>query len=475
MSERGFTGAELQARYDLQVPMSMIETLGGNRRDSWGWTGIQVFGRLKPAVSRGVAEPRVNAIGQQIDLDNARFRKTNAAYTLAEGRQGLGSIRSQLGDPVTIAMMLSGLVLLLACANLANLLLARTSERRHEIAVRRSLGASRARLISQLLVESLVLAASGGLMALGVAALLDRTLSAMLFGPVSRLHVDAAPSFLGLAAAPVLTLLAAIAIGVLPAFVATRQAPLDGLRDAPRAGGRHTWSSRALVVVQVAICLVLVFGAGLFARSLRHLHTVDLGLNPDHVVVLTMDPERSGYSKAGSAEFFGEVLRRAARVPGVQSAGLAGITAMSGGMFAGWIRVPGSTADPDRFNNNFNAISPEYMRAVGLPIVAGRAFTDHDDASAPGVVIVNQRFVDYYWPGASPIGRHMTALGKDVEIVGVARTAKYQAVRENPQITIYFPIAQRPMSELTLHARTAADPAAVAAALARAVRAIDPH
>jgi predicted permease len=148
---------------------------------------------------------------------------------------------------------------------------------------------------------------------------------------------------------------------------------------------------------------------------------------------------------------------------------------MSGGMFAGWVRVPGSTAEPDRFNNNFNAISPGYMRTIGLPLVAGRGFTDQDDALAPLVVIVNQRFVDYYWPGQSAIGRRMTVLGKDVEIVGLVRTAKYQAVREDPQITIYFPIAQRPMSEVTLHVRTGADPASTAAALTAMVRAIDPR
>lgn len=475
VSERGFTGAELQARYDLQVPMSMIAMLSGMPRDSWSWTGIQVFGRLKPDLSRPAAEARVNAIAHQIDRDHAAARKTSGAYTLVDGRQGLGSIRSQLGDPVMMAMVLSGLVLVLACANLANLLLAKTSERRHEIAVRRSLGASRGRLIVQLLVESLVLATSGGLVAVGIAVLLDRTLSAMLFGPGSRLHVDATPSPLGFAVASVLTTVVAIAVGVLPAVAATREPPLDGLRDAPRAGRRRTWSSRVLIVTQIAICLVLVFGAGLFARSLRHLRTSDLGLDPDHVVVLTMDPERSGYSKAQSADLVAEVLRRVALVPHVQSAGLAGITAMSGGMFAGWVRVPGSTADPNRFNNNFNAISPGYLQTVGLPLVAGRAFTDHDDASAASVVLVNQRFVDYYWPGQSPIGRHLTVLGKDVEVVGVVRTAKYMAVREDPQITIYFPVAQRPMSEVTLHVRTDADSARMAATLAATVRAIDPR
>jgi len=297
----------------------------------------------------------------------------------------------------------------------------------------------------------------------------------MLFGPVSQLHVDATPSLLGLAVASVLTTIVAIAVGVLPAVVATAGAPLDGLRDAPQAGRRRTWSSRTLVVSQVALCLVLIFGAGLFGRSLRHLRSIDLGLDPSHIVVLTMDPERSGYSKAASADFINEVHRRAALVPDVRSASLAGITAMSGEMFAGWVRVPGSTADPNRYNNNINAITPDYLRTVGLPLIAGRAFTDGDDAAAASVVLVNQRFADYYWPGQSPIGRHFTVLGKHVEVVGLVRTAKYMAVREDPQITIYMPLAQRPMSEVTLHARTDADPARTAAMLAGMIRSIDPR
>ncbi|HEY6359402.1 MAG TPA: ABC transporter permease, partial [Vicinamibacterales bacterium] len=204
VTERGFAGAQLQARFDLQVPMSMIALLGGNSRDSWNWTGIQVFGRLKPGLSRAAAEPRVRTIGQQIDRDHAKVRAAGAVYRLADGRQGLGTIRPQLGDPVLIAALLSGLVLILACANLANLLLAKTSDRRHEFAVRRSLGASRARLVSQLLIEVLLLAVGGGVLALGIATVLDRVLGAMLFGPGSLMHIASSPSRAGLTAAAAL-------------------------------------------------------------------------------------------------------------------------------------------------------------------------------------------------------------------------------------------------------------------------------
>jgi predicted permease len=475
VTERGFAGAELHARFDLQVPMSMIALLRGNPRDSWDWTGIQVFGRLKPGVSRAAAEQRVRMIGQQIDRNHAKVRAAGRTYSLDDGRQGLGTIRPQLGDPVLVAALLSGLVLLLACANLANLLLAKTSDRRHEFAVRRSLGASRTRLVSLLLIEVLLLAVGGGVLALGVATVLDRVLGTMLFGPNSLLHVASSPSRAGLTAAAALVIGAALAIGLLPALAATREAPLEGLRDTPRTGARRPWSSRALVVIQMAVCLTLVFGAGLFARSLLLLRGVDLGLNPGHVIVMRMDPELSGDSAPASAAFYDAVLQRARLVLGVESAGLASEGAMTGTMFNGPVRVPGSSADPDLFNNDFNAISPGYLATVGLPLVAGRAFTDRDAAGVPGVVIVNQRFVDYYWPGRSPIGRHIAVMGQDEEIVGLVKTAKYLEVREDPQITIYFPVAQHPASERMLYVRTAADPTETMTGLETGIRAIDPH
>jgi predicted permease len=475
VTERGFAGAELQARFDLQVPMSMIALLTGDPRDSWSWTGMQVFGRLKPGVSRAAAERRLRTIGQQIDREHGRVRTAGAVYRLDDGRQGLGTIRPQLGDPVLIAALLSGLVLLLASANLANLLLAKTSDRRHEFAVRRSLGASRARLVSLLLIEVLLLAFGGGLLGLGMATVLDRVLGAMLFGPGSLMHIAASPSRAGLTTAAALVILVALTIGLLPALAATRDSPLEGLRDAPRARARRPWSSRALVVIQVAVCLTLVFGAGLFARSLVHLRAVNLGLNPSQVVVMAMDPARSGDSAEASATFYNAVLQRARLVLGVQSTALASDGTMTGRMFAGPVSVPGSSSDPDLFNNDFIAISPGYLTTVGLSLVAGRAFTDRDAAGAPGVVLVNQRFVDYYWPGQSPIGRHIKVMGRDEEIVGLVETAKYEAVREEPQITIYLPLAQHPTSERILLVRTAADPAQTLAVLEAAVRAIDPR
>ncbi|HUF29630.1 MAG TPA: ABC transporter permease, partial [Gemmatimonadaceae bacterium] len=471
VSERGFRGADLHARHEVQIPMSMTRLFAGMVRDSPGSTWLLVMARLAPGVTREQAEAGVRA-----KFDPPFEWQKQQPLSLASGRQGIGSLRSQLEHPVLIAQLLSGCVLLIACANLASLLLAKTSARRRELAVRQSLGASRGRIVSQLLVESSLLACAGATAGAGVAIVLNRLLTAMLASPGWNVDLTAVPSALGIGVSVGVMIVAALSIGLLPALVATREAPLDGLREAPLSG-RPRYLGRALVVAQVVVCLVLVFAAGLFARSLHNLRSVDLGLDPQQVAVLTTNPERSGYSRDRSMEFYAEWLRRARLVPGVSNASLASVVAMSQAMFAGTVDVP--DAEPREGptpNNNINVVTPDYFRTVGLPIVAGRSFTGTDGPNAPPVVIVNERFAEYYWPGRSPIGRQFTIFSKTtVEIVGLVRTAKYRTVREEPQITIYLPLAQRPRSELTLHARIAGSTRAAAAALLRAAHAIDPN
>jgi predicted permease len=471
ITHRGFNGADLHARHDVQIPMSMTYLFAGMERDSSSWAWLTMFGRLAPGVAREQAEVVVRARFQP----RFDWQKRTPLF-LSDGRQGAGSLKTQFEDPVLIAQLLSACVFLIACANLASLLLAKTSARRHELAIRRSLGASRGRLMSQLIVESFLLASAGAALGTGLAVLLDRVLAAMLAAPGSNLNLTAVPSALGLTVSFGLGVVAALAIGVLPALIAAGDAPLDGLRDTPRTGPRSGWLGRGLVVTQVVVCLVLVFAAGLFARSLHNLRTIDLGLDPRHVAVLTANPERSGYSMERTREFYAEWLRRARHVPGVSSVSLASITAMSGAMFAGAVTVPDAEprSGPEP-NNNFNVVTADYFQTVGMPLLAGRTFTERDDAKAPAVAVVNERFVEHYWPGRSPIGRPITVFRKSVEIVGLVRTAKYTAVREDPQITIYFPAAQRPVRELTLHARVVGSTAAATAALMETVRGIDPR
>jgi predicted permease len=471
VTEPAYRGAELESRYDLQIPMSMAKLFMNVERDSKNFWWLQIMGRLRSGVSIQQAQASVDSLARHIDAESGRKDST---YLLEDGRQGFGFLRGELRSPLLVLVALSSMVLLIACANLANLLVARAAERRREIAIRQSLGGTRGRLIRQLLVESLLLALMGGVCGLLLAALLNRTLAAMLFSPGTA--IDVKQNGLVIAFTFVLSLVTGIVFGLAPAFEATRPELLPALKEALHTGtglGR-AWLRRTLIAVQIAVCLILVFGAGLFARTLRNLRTIDLGFRTDRIVLLSMDMEKSGYKEADSLAFFTELLRRVRQIPGVEAAALADISVLSRHMSAMGVEVPGYTSRGEiESNNNFNTVSENYFQTLRIPLLRGRDFEARDSRGAPPVAIVNQRFVDYYWPGQNPIGRHFGFNGKNMEIIGLVKTAKYMTVREEPQITIYLPLAQQSASELTLHVRTSMDPAGIITRLREQVRAID--
>jgi len=466
----GFRGAELQARRDIFVPASMVEQFAGMKRDQGGWGWMEVMARLKPGVSIAQAKASVSVL----------VRRLSPKWTavVEPGAQGFGSARKDLGTPALISLGAVGLVLLIACANVAGLLLARALKRYRELAVRLSLGATRARLVRQLLMECVLLAVAGAVASIAVAAGLLELLLHFLQKPGSDAALLVGLDGRVLAFTVGLAALALAAFGVLPAWYAARLDVSAGLRDQPFGLARSTGRLRqSLIVVQVALGIVLLFGAGVLARSLRHLDTIDLGFNPERVVAMNIEPGKSGYSDAGQSDLYARFLDSARRLPAVESASLSLVGVLSGQIFAGPVRVPGHTRQKDEPNNNYNVVSTDYFRTLGIPLIAGRDFTDEDRAGAPAVVIVNQRFVEYYWPHQNVVGRHIRCLnGRDAEIVGVVKTARYQKVREDPQIIIYMPLKQQTPSfgPLTLHARTRAHPELVLAQLRGIVRGLDP-
>jgi predicted permease len=471
VAERGFEGGALHQRSDVHVPLSMVQALGGDVRDTPGVRSLQVIGRLAPGVSRQQAEGVIRARYQ--DLESPR---PGTPLAVTDGRQGFGSARATLLDSVLVAQALSLCVLLTACTSLTGLLLARVSARRHEIALRLALGASRRQVVAQLAVEAAGLVAAGAVLACCVAVVLDGELLKMLGGPESTLHIGATPSRIGLVALLIVSMLTVIGVGLLPALSATRKLPVNALRESGRAGGAVSRLAAPLITAQVAGCLVLVFGAILLGRTLYNLRSLDLGLDPEHVVVVTASPSHASYSRERRMAFYDEWLRRVERTPGVTSAGLAVITAMTESMFALRLDVPDAVVNDTAPNNNVNIVSPDYFRTIGLPIVEGRSFTAADTAQSNLVAIVNQRFVDHYWPARSPIGRQFSLPRGPVTVVGVVPTAKYGTVREEPQVVFYLPFAQQGamVGEATLHARVDGDTAEVAAALARSARELDP-
>lgn len=460
-----FEGSALHDRYDLQVPLSMAVALGGNPRDSHGARYLGVIARLNPGVTREQAESTARARYDGLEKPGDR------SLTVSDGRQGFGSVRRRLLDTAVAAQMLSLCVLVIACASLMGLLLARMAASRGELATRLALGASRPRLVRQLVAETAGLVAAGGTAAVAVAVALDGALIGMLRGPAFDLRVDALPTTKGLVVALALAAAVAVVVALIPATTATHALPVHRMRG-DRGGTRSGWFDAVAIAAQIAACLVLLFGAGLLARTLHGLRSIDLGIDPSNVVVMTAGPRQSGYTQATEGRFYEPWLERARRVPGVTSVSLAGITAMSNGMFAMAIEVPGAVPRAMSPNDNFNIVTPDYFETVGLPILAGRPFSTEDTAASPGVAIVNEQFVQHYWPGQSPIGRHFLRGSRQVEIVGLVRTAKYQSLKEDPQITIYVPHAQQPWGEMTLHARVTT--AQASAALVQAARDIDP-
>jgi predicted permease len=388
-------------------------------------------------------------------------------------------MRSDFGRPVLVLMGVVALVLLVACANLANLLLARAQSRAKEFAVRLSIGASRARLIRQLLVESLLLALGGGVAGVALSLWINRTLVAFMnTGRSASMLIHAAPDDRVLAFSIFLSFATAILFGMLPAWQATQPDLLPGLKQESTSSGPESrvLLRRSLVVIQIAVSLMIVFGAGLLTRTLRTMTTTDLGFQPDRVIALQVDPAANGHSSAEVTTILDEILRRARALPGVRAASLASSTPSGSMQLTMPIQVPGyapkATGDEVA---TFNFVSSEYFETLGQSLLRGRDFEERDNKNGPRVAIVNEKLVQHYFGGRDPIGRKFRQGRGEVEIAGVVADVRDQGVRQGPADTVYLPEKQGQTSGLTLLVRTAGDPQRVIPSLLAIVQSIDPR
>ncbi|MGP0073634.1 MAG: ADOP family duplicated permease [Bryobacteraceae bacterium] len=465
----GFIGAALQQRFDVVVPATRIVdfmpafgTMDWLNRLSW----MAPMARLKPGVSVVQAQ-------KQIERLFPDWRKRE--LVLQDGSQGFNRMRSQFGQPILALMAVVALVLLVACANLANLMLARSQVRAKEFAVRLSIGASRGRLIRQLLVESLLLALGGGAAGVALAFWIGHSLIAFLNAnrsSIYALHLE--PDARVLAFSILLSFATAILFGWAPAWQATRPDLLPGLRQesATRGPLGRVLLRRSLVVFQIAMSVVIVFAAGLLTRTLRSLTTVDLGFQPDRVIALNVDPAASGHSAAEASAIFDEILKRARDLPGVKAASMAANPPFGSTALSMSIQVPGLASEPVVF---FDFISPQYFATLGQPLLRGRDLDERDNKNAPRVAIVNENLARLYFNGRDPVGRKFRQGqgGGDIEIVGVVRDAREGSVRGGPVATVYLPSKQGTTSGLTLLTRTADDSRRVVPALLGVVQRID--
>ena len=468
VTARGFTGAAVEQRFDIVVPATRIAdfmpAFDSDRLSRLSW--MAPMARLKPGVSRSQA-------AKEIERASPDWRKRH--LVLEDGSQGFNRMRSSFGQPALALMAVAALVLLVACANLANLLLARSQARAQEFAVRLSIGASRARLIRQLLVESLILALGGGATGIALAFWISRSLIAFLNANRSSVYaIHLEPDVRVLAFAIVLSLATAILFGWAPAWQATQPDLLPGLKQEPGASGpvRRVLLRRSLVVLQIALSVVIVFAAGLLTRTLRSLATVDVGFQPNHVIKMNVDPAADGHSAADASAIFDEILRRARELPDVKAASLSANPPFGSMALSSSIKVPGLASEPVVY---FDSISPHYFETVGQGLLRGRDFDQRDGKTSTRVAIVNEKVARHYFPGRDPIGEKFREGqgGGDIEIVGVVRDASEGSVRLGPLETVYLPEKQGQTSGLTLLARTADDPQRVIPSLLGIVQRID--
>ncbi len=489
----GFSGLQVGTSSDVMVPLMMKPQMTptwndlDNRRSRW----LTVIGRLAPGVSVAEASAQMNVIYRQINEQEIKeLRTPSPAFVqrfvskrleLLPGRRGLSRLRGQFSVALTVLMAMVGVVLLIACANVANLMLARTASRRKEIVVRLALGAGHGRIIRQQLVESVLLALAGAALGLVFAWWVGSLLLAALPGDPAALTLSATPDARVLLFTLGLALVTALLFGVAPAFQAARAPVTATLKEeggSVAGGGRQARIRRLLVVGQVAMSMLLLAGAGLFARSLYNLMSVDPGFQVDSVLTFSIDPSLSGYSTDRTRTFFRRLQQELGGVPGVRSASMSEVGILSRNNWSMTVRVDGyQPKEDENMNPSVDGVAPQFFATLGIPLVAGREFTENDTAGAPRVAIINETMAKYYYGDTSPIGRHI-GFGRDratnIEIVGVVQDVRSQGLRDEPPRFIYIPYAQDDdLTELTFFVRAAGDPAAAAVAVRQAVRRLD--
>ena len=495
VAPKGFEGTTLGERPSVYVPISMRGALepGFNGFDRRTWYWVYLFARLKPGVPMAQAKRGIDAIyrpiindveaKQQQGLSDKTMERFRAKVVgVSDGARGQSSLHAQVRTPLYLLIGITAIVLIIACANIANLLLARAANRSMEMAVRLSLGASRGQLLTQLLTESCVLAVLGGMVSLLVARWTLAGLGAMLppdsLGGV-KFVVD--PSVVAFAAG--LSILTGVLFGLFPALHATRADLVTTLRS---NSGKHSSTRGAvqfrssLVTAQIALSMALLIGAGLFVRSLLNVSRVNLGLSIENVVTFSVSPERNGYTREQSRQFFQRAEESLGAIPGVT-----GVTETMVGLLAGnsWgndVEVDGWKSGPDiDSNSRFNEVGAGYFRTLGVPVLSGREFTPSDRLGSPKVAIVNEAFAKKFKLGRDAVGKHMAESGakiNDIEIVGLVKDAKYNNVKDEIPPVYFRPWAQDSTTGfLNFYVRTAMEPRQIMRTIPAVIAQLDPN
>jgi len=475
-----FFGVEVGTVPDIWVPMMMQQRVFGSApafdNSNWGW--LSVLGRRRPGMSEAQAQAGLNVAFQQVAReDRGKFwnHPSEIAICLEPGGKGLSRLRGRFENPLYVLMAVTAVVLLIACANLANLLLARATARSREIAVRLAMGAGRGRLIRQLLTESLVLALAGGAGGYVVSGwcvnLLLRFLPAEGNRPVA-VHVAADVRLMGFTL--LVSIGAALLFGLAPALRATSPELAGALKnDGSATRSRRFGLKSALAMVQVALSLLLLVGAGLFLRSLRNATAIAIGLKTENVVLATMNPRLSGYTPEQTAAFYSLLETELRGKAGVRAVGFSEAPWLSGAFNQVGMQVPGRPDPPGGRSILVAGVGGDFFDAVGIRILRGRGFGLQDTAGSVKVAVISQLAVRYFFGEQEPVGKTVRMGGQLVEIIGVAADSKYRSVREDMPRVGYLSQAQSPAAERTVYVRTAGNPVPMMAAVRSTVRGLD--
>ena len=498
VSAQGFTGLDPARSPQIRIPIQMkpLMTPGwddiGDRRSQW----IQIFARMKPGFSVNSAQASLQPLLTQIlreeltqpqlkDISSYnRDRFLGRKIRMEPAANGYSEMRGSYATALTVLMCMVGLVLLIACFNVANLMIARAISRQKEVAVRLAVGASRWQLLRQLWIESLVLSLAGGAAGLFLSVAIIRGLLHFLPGSTSTLMLRAAPDLRILAFNGALALLTGALFGLAPALESLKVDLWNTLKDvvgAVSGGGGSVRLRKTLVTAQVAFSFLLLVGSGLFVRTLANLKQTNAGFQGlDNLVTFQVDPALSGYTLPRLQTFYRQLLDNVRATPGVKSAGFAMVPVLSGDEWDSTMSVEGHKNQDNEDNQAFmNGLSSDYWKTMGVPLAEGRDFNDHDTGKKITVAIVNRKFATHFFGAKSPLGRHV-GFGDgpksklDMEIVGVTEDSLYEGPREGVHRQVFVPFSQSDYpAGVAFYVRTSMDSKSMFAALRRKVQELD--
>jgi macrolide transport system ATP-binding/permease protein len=480
VAPQGFYGTFVGWAMQFWVPASMEEIFEGSgyKLEDRGARWIEAYARLKPGVTREQAQQEIAMVAKRLEKDYPDTNRGRSVRLWPLWQTPFNNAATMLP---TLEIMLAVVifVLLIACANVGNLLLVRSFARRHEMTVRLAVGAGRGRLVRQLVTEGLILAALGAAGGLLVAHWCRHALVLLL--PVRggvAMHLPGEIDWRVLALSAGVCLIATLLLGLVPAMQ-TRDLDLAGALKAESGGvvgrGRRAWVRSGLVVMQVSLSFVLLVGAGLLLQSLQRIRNTSPGFSTHEVLETTVNLVQAGYEAQRAQNFQDELLDHVKALSGVESAAFARMTPLSYGSFSSTpIAVDGYQPPPEeRPIVQYNEVGPDYFATMGIPLVSGREFNRADDEKSVPVAIVNETMAAKYWRGRNPIGERVQVKGRWMQVVGVSKDSKYQSVRETPKPFFYVPLRQNFARGPGLNIRTRLSPEAMTAALTREVHALD--